>query len=191
MKSKLLLSLAVVLPLIALAGTVFAWPEPDRVVKTKKAETEITFDQAPEAVRAAILHWTSKDQVREIEKVVHGDLVFYDVEYRHEGREADLVLSASGNLIESERAIAPSKLPAEIRAAFAKKHPGAKIVSAEVSNVQVYEFVAVIRDKRQEFEALASGEIEAEDDDEDEHDDDEDDDEDDDDHDDDEDGDDK
>lgn len=87
----LLLALVIV-PLQASAG--------DAPAKGK--ERSVTLDQVPAAVKATILKEAGTHKVREIEEITFPDKVFYEAEWKVDGKEIEITIAPDGTLLDSD-----------------------------------------------------------------------------------------
>jgi uncharacterized membrane protein YkoI len=69
---------------------------------TTTAEERVSLDDLPAAVRAAIEKQAAGGSIVEVEKEVKGGEVFYEAEVLRDGKESDVLVSASGEFLGAE-----------------------------------------------------------------------------------------
>jgi len=72
-------------------------------------------------------------------------------------RGGDVTLTASGELIASEKVPLRTELPEDVRSVIAKRFPGGEIGKAEFVTVHAYRVVVTVEGKRRSIGVLASG----------------------------------
>jgi len=92
-----------------------------------------------------------------IEKETEHEITTYEIVVKGKDGVASVNVAESGELIASERQVAEASLPAAVRAAFAKKHPGAKLVRAEMVEKHSFELLFEQDGKQHGVEILPSG----------------------------------
>ena len=69
----------------------------------KKTEKEVTIDQVPAAVKATILKEADGKTIEEIEEVSKdGKVVYYEAEWKADGKEVEIKVSSDGKLLGKE-----------------------------------------------------------------------------------------
>ena len=129
-----------------------------------KEDEELTVDQVPERVRAAILEHAEQGQIKAIERDHEDGVVMDEADYELNGAECSVTVTEGGAVIESERSISPDQLPAEVRSRLERTKPNAEIVEAEVVTATFYAIEIKVGDKHREVRVYANG-LDAEDDD--------------------------
>jgi len=160
------------LALLASAGAwAFAQPAGQAPVKApemagEEADEElIDFSKAPEAVRTAALKLMGAGGEKAIKKVIKEedeDVYTYEIEYTEGGIECAAIFSATGDLMETEKATSEAKLPAAIMAALKKDYPKATFAKPFAVTKMFYEVEVVIDGKSHEVKVDAAGSIEDE-----------------------------
>lgn len=174
--------LAVGLMSLAMLAGAGAWafaqpgqpPQPAGNTQPKGDEKEgdeeevITLDKAPEAVRAAAIKLAgdAKHITKVIKEEDDEDVVTYEVEYNEGAGAAALkcaaIFSSAGDLMETEKPIAESKLPAAVMAALKKDYPKATFANHLTVTKFLYEVEVVIDGKKHEVLVDPAGNIEDE-----------------------------
>jgi uncharacterized membrane protein YkoI len=138
---------AILLPLIGLSVigmvTLVAWAQ-------DKHEEEVTLDQVPAAVKAAILKESAGGKITEIERETENGKTVYEAEFLLDGKEVEIQIAPDGTLlgreVEEEEDdgddLTIDQVPEPARAALLKLAGDAKIIEAEREHehgVLVYE----------------------------------------------------
>ncbi len=146
--------------LVGAAATGYAWDE-----------EEVSLDQVPPAVRQAILKLAGDAKIDEIERERKNGVVLYEAEWEVHGREAEVTLTASGEVIEFEEEVAASDVPDAVRQLAAKKFPGDSKITYERITMHFYEIEGKVAGRERELLVTPAGKIlHAEDEDDDDHD---------------------
>lgn len=127
---------AMVLLLVALSAiglvTFVAWAEQEQ-------EEQVTLDQVPAAVKAAILKESAGGEITEIEVKTEGGKTFYEAEFVRDGKKIEIKVAPDGTLLkkeeegqesksqEQEREVTEAEVPAPTLAALKKLAAGAKL----------------------------------------------------------------
>ncbi len=143
---------------IALAG-IGAWtmtdgPEDDEVV--------IKLGEAPEAVRTAVGKLTPADKVVKVTKETDEGITIFEVDYTKDGVNCSATLSGLGEVMELEKAVAETALPAAVMAELKKEYPNATFQSPIAVQKFYFEVGIVIDGKTHEVKVDAAGNIEDE-----------------------------
>lgn len=142
--------------------------QPNGEEKEGDEEEVITLDKAPEAVRAAAIKLAgdAKNITKVIKEEDDEDNIQYEIEYNEgagaTGIKCAAILSAAGDLMETEKATTEAKLPAAIIAALKKDYPKATFANPFTVTKMFYEIEVVIDGKKHEVKVDASGNIEDE-----------------------------
>ncbi|HWP01271.1 MAG TPA: PepSY-like domain-containing protein [Methylococcus sp.] len=125
-------------------------------------EKELRKSQVPKAVVEAFEKAHPNAKKVEFEEETFEGKTAYEVEYKEDGREYELLYDADGTLLQKEEEIDVKALPEQISQAVTKAHPKAKIKEAEKvmkpdGTVTGYE--VEIKEGRKELELDASGQI--------------------------------
>lgn len=121
---------------------------------------EITFADAPRAVRDTFEDRTDGAKPTKVERIVDEDVTKYEVEYARHRDTASMTMSDKGEVLEMETPVAVKHLPAAVRAEIMKDYPGATIEAAEAVQLFYYEMDVVVDGKTVDVVALATGDIE-------------------------------
>jgi hypothetical protein len=123
------------------------------------SETEIKLTDLPEAARAVVKKSTKDDSVKTVTKETAHGVTTYEIDYMDGSVACAMLLSAAGDVIESERGIANDKIPAAAMAALKQRFPSATLGDAVVSTKVVYEVEITVDGKKTEVKVEASGTI--------------------------------
>jgi hypothetical protein len=96
-----------------------------------------------------------------IDKETEGGITTYEVAIKGKDGAASVDVAESGELIAYEHQVAEAAVPAAVRAAFAKQHPGAKLLLAEKVEKHSYELAFEVDGKKHGIEILPSGHVPA------------------------------
>lgn len=122
--------------------------------------TKIAFDQLPSAVRASFAGVANGATPGNSERSEHRGVTTFEVEFTQAGVASSARFSDSGAVLELERSIAPSSLPASVRSVLEKRFPGSTIEETEVLELHYYECVMKSGGKSHEVRISPSGVIE-------------------------------
>ena len=84
----------------------------------------------------------------------------YEIDYTDGSVACAMLLSAAGDVIESERGIEHGKIPAAAMAALMQRYPNATLGDAVVATKVVYEVEITVDGKKREVKIEASGAME-------------------------------
>jgi len=113
--------------------------------KDEKDENEIPLNQVPEQVKKAATKYLGSLESCEVKKEVEKDVTIYEVKIEKEDQEMSAEFTEAGEILELEKEIQPSKLPAAVISKIKAEYPGTKIKEAT---------------EKQEFEkGVAKGEL--------------------------------
>lgn len=157
----------------AIVGGVSAWAHaqqgrPAGHVQGKAAESGkegdegeivIKLAEAPEAVRAAAAKVVPADKVTKVIKEEDEGVTTYEIEYQADGMESSAVFSAAGDLMEIEKGIKDSALPAAAAAALNKEYPGGTFGDHVAVQKFYYEVEVTAGGKTHEVKIDAAGDI--------------------------------
>lgn len=125
---------------------------------------KISLQDAPEAVKAAILKIAGSNPVKEIEVEYEDGFAEYEAEYLVDNVEHSVVCSETGDIMELERKVDPNTMPKAALATISKKFPGAEIKEAEAVQSFYFEVELVKNGKKMELTVSANGCIDEDDD---------------------------
>ena len=102
-------------------------PAGEKAAKEKK----ISLDEVPEAARNTILHEAAGNMVREIEQETENERTVYEAEWKVDGKEVEVKVTADGKLLERETEIALKDVPEAARETILKEAAGSKVNEVE------------------------------------------------------------
>jgi uncharacterized membrane protein YkoI len=73
-----------------------------KYIKAKSKEEEVSLEDLPPAVRAAIEKHAAGGQIKEIEKEIKKEGLVYEAEVLKDGKEFDILVSATGKFLGKE-----------------------------------------------------------------------------------------
>ena len=123
------------------------------------SETEIKLTDLPEAARAVVKKSTKDDSVKTVTKETAHGVTTYEIDYMDGSVACAMLLSAAGDVIESERGIALDQIPAAAMVALKQRYPNATLGDAVVATKVVYEVEITVDGKKTEVKVEASGAI--------------------------------
>ncbi|HOD82069.1 MAG: hypothetical protein BWX88_01626 [Planctomycetes bacterium ADurb.Bin126] len=65
-------------------------------------EQEITLEQAPQAVREAILKAAGDNKVKEVSRITRGGKTFFEAEWKADGKEIEIKLAEDGTILKKQ-----------------------------------------------------------------------------------------
>lgn len=68
----------------------------------KCTERDVTIDQVPAAVKAAILEAAGSHEIRELEEVTRPDGIVYEAEWMVDGKEVEIEVASDGTVLDSD-----------------------------------------------------------------------------------------
>ena len=164
MHHRIRTSLALALVGIASAGSIAFAPiarsNSAPVTAVAADEMEIKLPDMPEAARAVVLKSTKANSVKKITRETAHGVTTYEIDYVDGSVPCAMLLSATGDVIESERGIEQDKIPAAALAALKQRYPDATMGDAVVATKVVYEIEITVHGKKQEVKVEASGAME-------------------------------
>lgn len=164
MRHHIRTSLALALVGIASAGSIalasLARSASTPVTAVAAEEMEIKLTDMPEAARAVVLKSTTANSVKKITRETAHGVTTYEIDYVDGSVPCAMLLSATGDVIESERGIEQDKIPAAALAALKQRYPDATMGDAVVATKVVYEIEITVNGKKQEVKVEASGAME-------------------------------
>jgi uncharacterized membrane protein YkoI len=125
---------------------------------------EVSKDQVPKAVLEAFEKAYPNAKKVEFEKEMFEGKEAYEVEYKENGKEYEILYSSEGEVLQKEETIDVKELPESIVQAISKVHPKATIKEAEKlmkpdGAVTGYEVEIKEEGKKLELELDANGNI--------------------------------
>src|SRR5262249_33436788 len=94
-------------------------------------DEKIPLEKVPEVVRKALKAKYPKAEVVDAEKGDQDGKPVYEFNLKEGDRKWEASFSRDGKFVGSEELIKEADLPAKVKEAFAKKYPGAKVLTAE------------------------------------------------------------
>lgn len=125
-------------------------------------DVEIKIAEAPEPVRAAIAKLTPADKVKKVLKETEDGVTTFEVEYTEGGLDCSAALTAAGDVMEIEKGMKDTALPAAATAALKKAYPGATFKDMVAVQKFYFEVEVVINGKGHGVRVDAAGQIEDE-----------------------------
>ena len=122
-------------------------------------EEEVSLDQVPAEVRATLLKFAKGATIDEIERETKNGIVTYEAEWEVNGREIEVELTASGEVIGVEKEVAAADVPAAVRAVVAKKFPNGAKVEYEMITLHFYEVEGKVAGMEREILISPAGEL--------------------------------
>jgi hypothetical protein len=127
-------------------------------------EDDLSRDQVPKAVIAAFEKAYPNAKDVKFEKETFEGKAAFEIEYKDNGKEHDLIYSDDGTLLQKEDEIDSKSLPESITQAINKKYPQAEIKEAEKltkpdGTAAGYEVEIEAADKKVELELDINGNI--------------------------------
>jgi hypothetical protein len=149
----------------AAGALAFAW-----VAVAPAQESEIAWDDAPEAVRAAITEHLLAAVGGEIETEMEDGVMIYEAEVEIGEYETSIEVGADGTLLEREEQIADAALSEPMLEAISGAAPGAEIltvsrVTSGPDKVETIEVTVSVGGETREIDLTSQGELIADDDD--------------------------
>ncbi len=123
------------------------------------AEEDVAWSDVPAVVQKVLSSMSKGAPIKEIEKETKGDIVYYEGEWVVDGKEAEAVVTADGDLVELEEEVDASTVPARVRAVAEKEFGAGAKVEYEKILIVVYEMEARVDGKEKEIKVLPTGEI--------------------------------
>ncbi|MBN1509656.1 MAG: PepSY-like domain-containing protein [Sedimentisphaerales bacterium] len=121
---------------------------------------ELSLDQIPAEAREALLHLAGGAQIVAVEREKEHGMELYEAEWKKgDGLEAEAKVMASGDLVEMEEEIDAAALPANVKAAVAKRFPAGAKLECEKVTLLMYEIEAKVNGKERGILVLPTGKI--------------------------------
>lgn len=158
---------AMMLPLVGLGTAATAAVLTWTAYAQDKSEKPMTLDQAPAAVKAAVLKESAGAPITEFETEKDNGAVVYEAEWTAGGIQREAAFLEDGTLVESEETIPAEKAPAAVRAAIEKHFGAGAKVTVEKKMVVVYELEAKVDGKEKEVLVSPTGRVQKEEEDDD------------------------
>lgn len=121
----------------------------------------ITFDQAPAPVQAAALKLAGDAKnITQITREEEDDVAMFDVEFTENGAKCSAEFTAEGDLVEMEKSVDASKLPAPVLAALKEEYPSMNFGETKMITRIVYQLTIKVDGKDHEITVTPCGSIE-------------------------------
>lgn len=125
-------------------------------------ETEIKFNEAPAGVQAAFQAAAAGATPTKVIREVDEGTTTYEIEFAAAGMACSIRTSADGEMLEHERGLDASALPAAVTAALHKQFPKGTVAKCESIQSFAYECQVVVNGKKHDVTVDATGEIDDE-----------------------------
>ena len=122
----------------------------------------INFTDAPATTQAALSQLTDASTVTKVIQETDEGISVYEIEFTRAGVKSSTIISAAGDVMEVETAVAMSKLPVTAMAALKKEFPNATMGDCSLVQKTYYEMDMIIDGKKCEVKFDAAGNIEDE-----------------------------
>ncbi len=96
------------------------------------AETRIQEKDLPAAVRETLKAQSTGAQIRSFSKETEGGKIYYEAETTIHGHSRDILMDASGAVIEVEEQVSLESVPEPARAAIVKRAGAGKLIKVEL-----------------------------------------------------------
>jgi len=135
------------------ASTVSLHAEEDKVIK---------FTELPAIVQQSVLLHTKRANIKKVELIHAEGVIKYEIETINKTANMDITFARNGEMLELEKAIPASSLPADALAAIRKDYPGINIQELETVQSFYYDVEGAVGGQPVHFKVLATGDIEDE-----------------------------
>ncbi|MCA9256215.1 MAG: hypothetical protein KDA33_11295 [Phycisphaerales bacterium] len=120
-------------------------------------DVKTSLDRLPAAAKATILKEAAGAKITEVEQEKHGGVTVYEAEWKVNGVEHEVCVTADGVVIEREEKIPLASAPAAVKA-YVSKHFGENAkVAVEKKTIIVYEVEGKVAGKHVETLVSATG----------------------------------
>ncbi|MBI2434371.1 MAG: PepSY-like domain-containing protein [Candidatus Hydrogenedentes bacterium] len=120
-------------------------------------ETAIAWDQLPKAVQDGLTATLAGKTPGKVTREVEGGMPIFEAEYEAGGAVQSVEVTENGDVVETEKAIPVSALPAAVAARLQRVAPTATVEEASLVTVTLYEVTLKDGEKRREIVLLANG----------------------------------
>ncbi|HLK19149.1 MAG TPA: hypothetical protein VKT81_09335 [Bryobacteraceae bacterium] len=124
------------------------------------AEQRIKLADLPAPVQKTVQEQTKNAQLHGLSKEIEHGKTLYEIETTVNGKSRDLLVDASGRIVEVEEATTLDQVPAAVQTALTKAGRILKIETVTKGNVISYEAVVSQDGKKREVALTADGVIE-------------------------------
>ena len=122
-------------------------------------EIKISLDQVPPAARAAILKQAAGAKISEVEKETHKGVSVYEAEWKINGMEHEVCVTADGDIIETEAEIPAAEAPAAVQAEIKKRFGANARVQVERKTFIMYELEGRVDGRKVEILVSPTGDV--------------------------------
>ena len=131
--------------------------------RPQDSEKKVKMSDLPEAVRKTVQERSKGATIRGLSKEVEDGKTFYEVELKVNGHNKDMLVDASGAVVEIEETVALSSLPAAVKATILKSAGKGKITSVESitknNTLEAYEAHVTKAGKKSEIKVAPDGKL--------------------------------
>lgn len=124
---------------------------------TCAAEQKIKLADLPPTVQKVVQEQTKAAQLRGLSRETEGGKTLYEIETIANGKSRDLLVDASGQIVEVEEATTLDQVPAAVQTSLAKAGKILKIETVTKGSVVSYEAVVSKDGKKREVALTADG----------------------------------
>jgi len=129
----------------------------------QNSEKSVKMRDLPEAVRKVVEEQSKGATLRGLTKEVENGKTFYEAELKVNGHNKDVLIDASGAVVEIEEQVALSGLPAEVKATIQKAAGKGKITAVESitknNSLEAYEAHVTKAGKKSEVKVTPDGKL--------------------------------
>jgi hypothetical protein len=103
--------------------------------KIQRLKLDVERDSLPAPVKEQVDQNNKKLKFVRVTKVTHDDVVEWEAEFTRQGLSEELLMDAAGKLERVEKVLAPTELPAPVKAAVDKQVGKGKLIKVEESTL--------------------------------------------------------
>jgi len=131
--------------------------------RAQDSERRIKLKDLPTAVRKTVDEQSQGATLRGLSKEVENGKTFYEAELKIDGHNKDVLIDASGTVVEIEEQVALASLPPNVKATLDKAVGNGKILRIESitknNSIEAYEAHVNKAGKRSEIKVAADGQL--------------------------------
>tara|TARA_A100001391_G_C5075396_1_gene279119 strand:+ start:797 stop:1378 length:582 start_codon:yes stop_codon:yes gene_type:complete len=132
----------------------------EREEKSESSESaKIQLDQTPAAVQKAIRKAAGKAKITKVEKETDDGRTCYEAGWKVGDVDQEVVVSKTGDVMETEMAVTADAVPAAVRKAAAKHSPKGATTKFELKTVTLYEIEVMVDGHETEMLVDATGRV--------------------------------
>jgi len=120
-------------------------------------DEKTSLDKLPTAAKAAILKEAAGAKITEVEQEKHGGVTVYEAEWKVNGVEHEVCVTAEGVVIEREEKISLASAPAAVKSYVSRRFGENAKVAVEKKMIIVYEVEGRVAGKHVEILVSATG----------------------------------